>query len=142
MQRANLHDWLAVYIRRLQIEKHSSANTISSYQTDLLQFIDFLSKRFETPEPNVSLFDRAAVRGYLSHLVRSRASARTTARKLSALRSFARFLLKEEAIAVNPTINIATPKIRRNLPDFLSVKEMQALLQSVDTTRPMGCAIW
>ncbi|MDZ7370342.1 MAG: tyrosine recombinase XerC [candidate division KSB1 bacterium] len=138
MTQKSLHDWLAEFIHRLQVEKHSSAHTISAYQSDLLQFIDFLSARYGAPAPDVSRFNRAAVRGYLSHLVRSKASPRTTARKLSALRSFARFLLKEDAVAVNPTINIATPKIRRNLPDYLSVKEMQALLQSVDPTQPNG----
>ncbi len=124
------------FIRHLQVERKSPANTLQSYETDLRLFAHFLAER--SGAADLTAFSREAVRAYLSHLMRQKMSARTVARKLSALRTFSRFLLREGITEVNPTLNIAAPKIRRNLPVYLSVAEMRALLQLPEADDPAG----
>lgn len=121
------------FIRYLEVERRSSPHTLQSYKTDLRQFERFLRERCRLQTPDLQDYTRSSVRGFLSFLVRGKFSARTVARKLAALRAFSRYLLREKVLEVSPTLNIATPKISRILPDYLSVGEMKTLLQLADT---------
>jgi integrase/recombinase XerC len=81
----------------------------------------------------VDHFTKTSIRGYLSQLVSANYSAKSVARKLASLRSFAKYLLREEIIENNPTLNIATPKLERRLPVYLNKQEMRKLLELPDT---------
>lgn len=130
--------WVGAFMRHLNAERHSSANTKLAAQNDLSQFVEFLSERYKTDQPELSLLTRAAIRGYLSTLVRKGFSPRSIGRKLSMLRTFSKYLVREEAITVNPTLAIASPKLDRRLPDYLSQKEIKAILSLPDTQTKDG----
>jgi integrase/recombinase XerC len=121
------------FIRYLEVERRSSPHTLQSYETDLRQFERFLMESRPLQTPDLQHYTRSSVRGFLSFLVRGKFSSRTVARKLAALRAFSRYLLRENVMEVSPTLNIATPKISRMLPDYLTVAEMKTLLQLADT---------
>ncbi|MBN1466627.1 tyrosine recombinase XerC [candidate division KSB1 bacterium] len=125
----NISTWIQRFVRFLQVERYSSDNTRAAYENDLLQFNDYLMKRYEIEQPEFSHLSKESVRGYLAHLTSLKFSARTIARKLASLRSFAKYLIREDVIKINPTLNIATPRIKKKLPSFLSEQEVKALLQ-------------
>ncbi|MGI5839083.1 MAG: tyrosine recombinase XerC [bacterium] len=130
----NLTDFL-LYLR---VEKNSSPRTLESYRSDLEQFFAFCRGSQTAVEFSVTAVDRLLVREYLAFLQSRDYSRRSTARKLASLRSFYRWLLREERIKDNPLAGIATPKIERRLPNFLYLSEMDALLAAPDRSTPLG----
>lgn len=131
----NISTWIPRFLRFLHVERHSSENTVQAYENDLIHFNDYLKKRFSIEQPEFDHFTKASVRGYLAHLTNLKYSARSLARKLASLRAFSKYLIRQDIIQINPTLNIATPKIKKKLPNYLSMPEMKALLQlpTVDT---------
>ncbi len=126
--------WIPRFIRYVEVERRNSQNTIEAYERDLLHYHNYLKDRFNIETPGFDCFTKASIRGFLGQLTTAKYSARSLARKLAALRSFARYLIRENAIEVNPTLNIATPKFAKKLPHYLSESEVKALLQLPDTT--------
>lgn len=120
--------WLKQFDRFLEVEKSASSHTREAYRTDLQQLDEYLRQRFKGREPQPSLLTRASLRGYLGQLVREGYTARSVARKLATLRSFARYLVRESALPANPTLNLTSPKLPKRLPHFLTQTEMQRLL--------------
>ena len=103
------------FLRYLEIEKNASSHTILNYRLDLENFRDFLK------EAQVGDVDYLFVRKYLAQLKERNLSARTVGRKLSSLRSFFRFLIKEGYIKVNPVDAITSPKQEKTLPKFFRI---------------------
>ena len=121
------------FIQYLSIEKNASPYTCRNYQRDLEQFNSFLKNSGTAISPQgemeVSKIDRMVIRKYLSFLhQRNRKSS--IARKLSTLRSFFKYLLREEIVSSNPARPISTPKIEKRLPTFLTVDEAFRLVES------------
>jgi integrase/recombinase XerC len=116
-------DALARFDRHLAAERGASVHTRRGYATDLAHFATFAAGKRPAA---VSADD---VRDFLASLHRTR-SAASVARKLAALRSFFRWLLREEAIERDPTIGISPPKLRPRLPRPLSVDECQAVVEA------------
>jgi len=111
--------------RYLEVERNSSPHTLRGYLADLSSFRSFLGPAGDYP---VAQVDPLKVRGYLA-LVRRRGVAKSTvARKLSALRSFFDYLIREGELSVNPARAVATPKQERPLPRFLSRSEAERLM--------------
>ncbi len=135
-----MYTYMDNFIIYLKVEKNASPRTIDSYQTDLWQFIDFMAKELKAPAEQVSpqQVDRLVVRKYLA-LLRSKGLFRTTiARKMSGLRSFFRFLCREEILPVNPLTQISAPKCAKKLPEALSQDGAWALVQAPDPGTPAG----
>ncbi len=124
-----LTHWLSRFAHALEVERHNSVHTREGYTRDLMQLVEYLTERYRCEAPELALFDRGAVRGFLSHLLRKGYSARSIARKLATLRSFARYLVRESALPANPVLAIRSPKLPKRLPDFLTQDEVQRLLQ-------------
>lgn len=116
----------------LKAVKRSSENTRMAYQNDLLQYAAYLSVKFSCDRPLLSHFTSQTVRAFLSSLVREGYSSTSVARKLAAIRGFARHLILQDLMKTNPAQNIATPKIEKKLPRFLARKEIVALLSLPD----------
>ncbi len=133
-----LSTWLKAFMRYLNAERHSATNTKLAAENDLSQFQQYLSDRYKVDQPDLTLFTRSAVRGFLSTLLRRGISPRSIARKLSVLRTFAKYLVREDALDVNPTLAIASPKLDRRLPDYLSQTEMKAVLSLPDVQTKDG----
>lgn len=123
------------FVNYLQSEKNASTYTIRNYTTDLRDFFRFLSNR-----KIVSLehADKYMVRGYLSFLVNNGIKKTSIARKMSAIRSFYKYLNREEILTTNPVATISSPKLDRRLPSFLTIPEVEQLLKTPDVTKPQG----
>jgi integrase/recombinase XerC len=125
------------YIKYLEAEKNASPYTVRNYRDDLLDFLYFLKKQKIDPL-NETKLDRHVLRDYLSELV-SRGIVKTSiARKLSAIRSFYRYLLREKIITKNPIEQVSSPKLDKRLPSFLTLEEVERLLNAPDLSTPLG----
>ncbi len=134
----HIQTWFPRFVRYLHVERRSSQNTIDAYEKDLLHYHAYLVERFKIENPDFRYFSKLSIRGFLGQLTTAKYSARSLARKLAALRSFAKYLIRENVIDANPTLNIATPKFAKKLPKYLSRQEVKALLQLPDTSTCEG----
>lgn len=135
-----LFQYVDGFLNHLRVEKNASGMTIVSYRTDLAQFFEFLADLNSLPRELVSreLFNHKTVRDYLAYLQNNGFSRSTMARKLATLRSFVRYLCREEVLEGNPIAAVATPKQEKRLPRFLYPKEIETLLEAPDTNRTSG----
>lgn len=127
-------DPLAEYLTALETEHGASRHTLSAYRGDLSDFVRFLAKHGRT----VRQARREEVVAYVERL---RALARrpaSVARRVSALRSFYRHLLREGALSVDPTEHLDVPRAGRPLPRTLSREWVQALVEAPDVSHPRG----
>ena len=114
--------------------KNQSSYTVTSYQEDLLQFEQFLCQESLL----LNDVDYKVIRNYLSYLYSKNYSKRTIARHISALRSFYKFLMKNNIITKNPMKLISNPKLEHTLPKFLYFNELEDLLAVPDSSTPLG----
>lgn len=128
------------FIIYLKVEKNASLRTIESYQNDIWQFIDFLSAEFKMPGEQIqpNQVDHLAVRKHLASLQINGLKRTTIARKMASLRALFRYLHREEILAVNPIVEVSTPKLQKRLPGVLYQDEAWSLVQAPDTTHPAG----
>ncbi len=127
------HSLISQFIHYLSIEKNASPHTCRGYLKDLEEFERFL-KDSGTPlssggEVRMENVDRLAIRKYLSFLHR-RNKKSSIARKISTLRSFFKYLVKEERISSNPAKTVSSPKVEKILPTALTVDETFRLVES------------
>ncbi len=123
------------YIDYLQAEKNVSKYTMRNYTNDLLEFFNFAREKEISSLKEVN---KQTLRGYLGHLMEQGFAKSSIARKLSAIRSFYRYLLREEMISSNPVATTASPKLDRRLPSFLTIAEAKRLVESPDLSQPQG----
>ena len=123
------------YINYLEAEKNVSPYTVRNYTTDLLDFFRFLGTKGVSSLKEV---DRHVVRDYLAYLVGLGLVKASIARKQSAIRSFYRYLVREEMVPTDPTADTASPKLDRRLPSFLTPEEIAKLLEAPDLSKPQG----
>jgi len=128
-----LTEYIERFITWLTDEKGYSLHTTVNYRRDLLEFAATAG-----PQSNVNSLDTAIIRNYVYSLnIKNKSSS--VARKLSALRTFFRFLEQEKAIQQNPMASVSMPKLEQHIPVFLSVDEVFALLDAPGTGDPF-CA--
>jgi integrase/recombinase XerC len=121
----------------LQVSRRLSPHTLKSYSEDLLQFLNFLT-RDDFSCAGWQMVDHRMVRGFLAHLQEEGMARRSIARKLSAVRSFYRYLKREGAIERDPTVGVVGPKQEHRLPSHLPAPEMEAFLLAPDRSVPRG----
>lgn len=121
---ANDHPLLELFLEMLSAERGAAANTLAAYRRDIADFQDFLARR-KCPLDEA---DAQNIRLYLDHLAGAGLSAATSARRLSVIRQFHRFLFAEGVRADDPSTTIEGPKARRKLPRVLSEPEVERLL--------------
>ncbi|NQT46799.1 MAG: tyrosine recombinase XerC [Candidatus Omnitrophica bacterium] len=117
-----MNRYIDKFLTYLKIEKNASPHTITNYSIDLKIFSDFVKDK------ELSQIDHIVLRSFLAHLRNKSYSKKTIARRLSALRSFFKFLYREGLIKANPVAIISTPKPDRKLPIFLGEDEVARLL--------------
>jgi integrase/recombinase XerC len=117
------------FLQYIKYIKHYSPYTVQSYQKDMEQFFLFCSFDIEAEE---SIIDSRLIRSWMVHLVETGHSSRTINRKISALKSYFRYLLKEGIVQVNPVARVLTPKTVKKLPLFVNEDQMDHLLDRVD----------
>jgi len=126
------------FIELLAVEKGYAENTCRAYRNDLQEFVEFViqdqAQGPNTAEPRAEpgAWDNLAIRKYLKHL-HDRNKKSTIARKLSAVRMFFRYLVKQGVIENNPTESVLTPKQEHPVPNYLTVDDVFRLLDSIPT---------
>jgi integrase/recombinase XerC len=133
----------------LTLEKRFSSHTIKSYKEDLQQFSEFLceflgTNIFDQPQ-KLPLLDRYAVRGFVNHLHHRGFQKSTIARKLAALRTYFRFLCRQNYLDQNSAAMVPTPKLPKKLVEVLQPDEIGTLLDSEppeDEAGKRDHAIW
>lgn len=127
---SQLNDFLTF----LRVERGLAQNTVQSYRYDLQQYLSFLKdKGLTLPEATQNvIFD------FLNYQRQQNRSARTRSRKLAAIRSLYRFLLQEGQITADPTENLTSPKLEKNLPRVLSIQDVDLLLSQPNTGTVIG----
>jgi integrase/recombinase XerD len=125
---------IAAFLTHVRVEKGLSPNTVSAYRRDLLKFEEFGKKKKLTVE-SVSRDDLV---DFLASLYRQKLESRTVARNLATMRNFFRFTLVQELRTEDPSLNLESPKIRRSLPGYLRLEEVEKLLAQPDEKQPLG----
>jgi integrase/recombinase XerD len=125
---------ISSFLTHVRVEKGLSSNTVAAYQRDLVKFDAFAQKRKLT----LQRVTRDDLVDFLAGLYRLNLESRTVARHLVTLRNFFRFAQTQELIAADPSINLESPKIRRSLPGYLRLEEVERLLEQPDSTTALG----
>ncbi|RFU71276.1 tyrosine recombinase XerC [Peribacillus saganii] len=126
---------LQSFVEYLQIEKNYSHYTIERYQRDIDEFYLFMNEQGIDDLKSLEFQD---ARLFLTVLHGRNLSKRTIARKTSCLRSFFKFLMREEIVKDNPFSLVSLPKKEHSLPRFLYEEELGRLFSSIDSTNPIG----
>lgn len=129
-------EWIQRYQEFLKYEKRYSEHTLVNYRLDLQEWIEFCHAKGIIDLFQISYQD---VRNYLSDCHEKQLSRSTVSRKLSALRSFYQYLLKENQIESNPFLLLKSPKNHQALPKFLYEKEIECLFNGIDRQSVLGC---
>ncbi|HKF24673.1 MAG TPA: site-specific tyrosine recombinase XerD [Candidatus Acidoferrum sp.] len=125
---------IAGFLTHVQVEKGLASNTLSAYRRDLAKFEDFARKRKVALESVTQdhLVD------FLAGLYRQKLESKTVARHLVSLRNFFRYAQVQEFVADDPTAHLESPKIRRSLPGYLRLEEVEKLLEQPDQKTALG----
>jgi len=125
---------IEAFLDAMWLEKGLSSNTLAAYRRDLLGFSTWCAARAVEP----ATASRATILEFLAAGLREGRSARTAARRLSCLRGFYRWLLRDGRIASDPTLQVESPRLGRPLPKSLGEEDVEALLGAPDTTTALG----
>ena len=123
------------YIDYLQVERNASPHTVRNYTRALMEFFDHLRERGIASLKDVN---KQTLRDYISGLIERGLAKSSIACRLSAIRSFYRYLMREEMIAVSPVATTVSPRLDRRLPSFLTIEEVKRLIESPDQATPQG----
>ncbi len=125
------------FLNHLNLARGVSEHTIRGYKIDLSSFHTFASAELKGALP-VEAVSKRLVRRYLSHLYEKKASSRTVLRRLSALRSFYKFAVREKIALENPLEEIDSPKKEKRLPISISYEQVQHLFAQPDPSSYLG----
>jgi integrase/recombinase XerD len=125
---------ISSFLTHVKVEKGLSVNTVSAYRRDLVKFDAFAQKR----KLSLEAVSRDDLVDFLAGLYRQKLESRTVARHLVTLRNFFRFAQIQELLPADPSVNLESPKIRRSLPGYLRLEEVERLLQQPDEKTPLG----
>lgn len=154
------------YIRYLQYERNASPHTIRNYASDLHQFRDFLTQSSAkksgpvataasgegsnpggppsqaplraAPEIDIHAIDALQIRAYLASLFQDQKQKTSIARKLSSIRAFFKFLVREGLMATSPCLGLASPKLPKKVPRIMSEEQTNSLLDRLAEAAPQG----
>ena len=127
-----MEEQLLAFLSHLKQEYHYSENTVAAYRNDLNQFLDYVEERAGanlTDWASVSEDDIEAYLTFMKHKAQPYASS-TIARKVAAIKSFYNFLATQGLVDENPTLEVDSPKVKKRLPQTLTLDEVERLLDA------------
>ena len=135
-----VRDHLKAFVEHLRLNENASAHTVRAYEGDLTQYLAFLASHLgrRVSDLTPADLDHLNARAFLSDRSRQGNSKASAARKLSAIRAFGRYLRREGVIEGDPAALVGTPKREQRIPHHLAVDEMSKLLDTPDTSAPLG----
>ncbi len=122
---------IKLFLEFLENDKKLTSNTLQSYKRDILQYQDYL----EINQLNYIKITNSQLNAYFEHLVSIGKKTSTISRNLASIKSFYQFLVKNKKMKKNPTVGIQSPKVEKKVPNILTAKEVELLLeqpQSID----------
>lgn len=134
---ASIKDWVGRFLDFGKTEKNWSSETLRAYENDLLQFTTFLAESKLINENDLNEISGTHFRGFTAELMKSNENL-SVARKMSALRTFFKYLKRKKVVSRNWLALIPSPKTEKRLPQFLKVEEMLELLRAPDETNWVG----
>jgi len=117
------------FLSYLSTQKRYSIHTITSYKNDISSAVTYFISLYEIETIETVKFFH--LRSYIVAQLKQGMSAKTVNRKISALRSFYKYLVKKDIVIVNPMLKIVAPKIPKRLPDFVSKSDVSTLFDSL-----------
>ena len=125
---------ISSFLMHVKVEKGLAPNTHSAYKRDLAKFDDFAKKR----KLELEKITRDDLVDFLASLYRQKLESKTVARHLVTLRNLFRYAQIQDWIADDPAVNLESPKIRKSLPGYLRIEEVEKLLQQPDAGTALG----
>ena len=122
------------YIFYCQTEKGLAANTLSAYRRDLAKLAGFCARQGRA----VAEAGGDDLKAFVDSLFQKRLSSRSIARHITSARNFYLYLLTQKTISLDPTTDLASPRQWKQLPKFLTLEEVDRLLEAPDDTKPRG----
>jgi integrase/recombinase XerC len=133
-----MHKLIEQFLEHLRYERNVSSHTLRNYASDLEQFLYFLTAGEKRKAPEISEIDHLTIREWLASLHSAQKTKASIARKLAALRTFFKFLVREGILELNPAKLVATPKLEKKLPKHLSIEEAVRFIESPDPETDLG----
>jgi len=124
------HDSIRSFLEYLQFQERYSRHTIISYQNDLSAFADFIESSFG--ETELRQINSSIVRSWLASLKQGKMESKSINRKISALKSFFKFQIREGNVEASPMVTIVSPKNKKRLPQFVDEKDVNVLFNNVE----------
>ena len=131
-------DEVREFLTSLERERDYSMHTVRAYRRDLAEFTAYLAERAGTSAWRWDGIDRLTIRGWLGVLSRRGVSRRSAARALSAVRSFYRYLHRNELVETNPASGVSTPKLEKHLPAWLDRAQIDLLFEMAELRAQEG----
>ena len=128
-------DYINKYLTHIEHDRNFSSQTLRAYRSDLYQYLSFLNAEGCSSFGDVT---RLLLRKFLAFQKKQDYSKTTIARKFVSIRSFYKFLCREGILEFNPVESIRTPKLNRNLPEFMSINDTETLLNVPDLNTLLG----
>jgi integrase/recombinase XerC len=135
-----VREHLKAFLEHLRLNENASAHTVRAYESDLSQYLVFLSSHLARRVSGLTLadLDHLNARAFLGDRNKRGNSKASAARKLSAIRAFGRYLRREGVLEGDPAALVGTPKREQRIPNHLAVDEMSTLLDAPDTSSALG----
>ena len=125
-----MYEYLEKFLNYICLQKNYSVHTNEAYSRDISQFIEYLKIILKKEDIGIENFTMGSIRDYLYVLSNSGLTRKSIARKLASIKSFGKFLVMEGIYEKNPASEIKTPKIEKKEPVFLSLKEIEMLMDT------------
>jgi integrase/recombinase XerC len=119
-----MQKYIADFMLYLKDQRNVSPHTLRSYHSDLTQFSDFVGKR------SLDQIDHVVIRDFIAHLIAGKSTKSSTARKLSAIRTFFKYLNRQGILSKDPSRLVSTPRQEKRLPKVLTVDDATRLLDA------------
>lgn len=137
---SGLKDATREFLQFLKLNRNASPHTVRAYDTDLTQFVEFLGSRDKVKPSQVAIaaLNADGVRGFLESLHDRGISRASAARRLAALRTFARYLVREGQLPDDPTQLVGSPRREKTLPNHLDLEQIDQVIGTPDVSNPGG----
>jgi integrase/recombinase XerC len=133
-----MQEALAEFLRHLALERNASAHTVKSYREDLTQALEFFRTRLAGRTLEPALLTARLLRAHAAWLHEQGYAKATIARRITAVRSWCRFLCRQGTLTANPADGVRGPRQDRKLPHFLSEDDLARLLEAPPADHPLG----
>src|SRR6266508_1737193 len=136
-----MHQYIDRFTDYLKYQRNASAHTLRNYLSDLEQFHDYLCPADpvgERREFDIRQIDHITIRDYMAKLYQDKRKKTSIARKLATLRTFFKFLCREQVLDLNPARLVSSPRLEKRLPKIISIDEVIQFIETPDTDTVLG----